>query len=94
MLDALDTWRPDNMSRLSTRELQEEIVDALDRVATRGERIVVQHRQKDAAVLISLQDFALLKRLEDRLDLEAIRKSKAELGPDVDWDDLKKECGL
>lgn len=51
-------------------------------------------RRKEEAVLVSLDDYARLRELEDREDLEAMRKSKAVRGKIVDWEDLKAECGL
>jgi PHD/YefM family antitoxin component YafN of YafNO toxin-antitoxin module len=94
ILELSESWRPRGVTRLSTEEVKKDISEALDRVAARGERIVLQRENADVAVMISLEDYALFKQLEDRLDLEAIRQSKAEAGPDVTWDTLKKECGL
>ena len=82
------------MTRLSTSELRKDIAEALDLVASHGERIVLQRRNRDVAVLISVEDYALFKRLEDHLDLEAIHRSKVEPGESVDWEALKRECDL
>jgi len=82
------------MTRISASELRKDAADALNRVAYGGDRIVLHRRDKDVAVLISMKDYALLREFEDRLDLEAIRKSKAKKGKKVDWEDLKAECGL
>ena len=51
------------MTRLSTRELKKDIAEALDLVASRGERIVLQRGNKDVAVSISVEDYALFIRL-------------------------------
>jgi prevent-host-death family protein len=82
------------MTRISTSELRKDTADALNRVAYAGERIILHRREKDVAVIISIEDYALLREIEDREDIEAIRKSKAEKGPRTDWEDLKKELGL
>lgn len=82
------------MMRLSASDLRKDTAEALNRVAYGGDRIVLHRRDKDVAVLVSMEDYALLKELEERMDLEAIRKSKAEPGENVDWEDLKEECGL
>jgi PHD/YefM family antitoxin component YafN of YafNO toxin-antitoxin module len=82
------------VTRLSTKEVKKDFSEALDLVAAHGERIVLQRENTDVAVMISLEDYALFKQLEDHLDLEAIQESKAEPGPDIAWETLKKECGL
>jgi prevent-host-death family protein len=82
------------MIRLSTSELRKDTADALNRVAYRGDRIALQRRGKDVAVIVSVEDYELLRAIEDRADMETIRKIKAEPGEDVLWDDLKKELGL
>ena len=45
---------------------------------------------KDVAVLISVEDAALLEELEDRIDVEDARKALAE-GEFIPWDEAKKE---
>jgi prevent-host-death family protein len=82
------------MTRISASELRRDTAEALNRVAYARDRIVLHRRDKDVAVLISMEDYALLRDLEDRADLEAIRKSKAKPGKNVLWEDLKAECGL
>jgi hypothetical protein len=54
----------------------------------------LQRRGKDVAVIVSVEDYELLKAIEDKADLEMIRKIKEEGGDDVLWDDLKKELKL
>ena len=82
------------MIRLSTSELRKDTADALNRVWYRGDRIALQRRGKDVAVIVSVEDYELLRAIEDRADMETIRRIKAEPGEDVLWDDLKKELGL
>jgi prevent-host-death family protein len=82
------------MTRISASELRKDTAEALNRVAYGKDRIVLHRRDKDVAVLISMEDYTLLRDLENRLDVEAIRKSKAKKGKNVDWEDLKAECGL
>ena len=82
------------MNRLSTSELRKDMADALNKVVYRGDRIVLQRRGKDVAVIVSVGDYEFLRAIEDRADLKTIRKIKAEPGEEVLWDDLKKELGL
>ena len=82
------------MIRLSTSELRKDTAEALNRVAYGGDRIALQRRGKDVAVIVSVEDYELLRAIEDKADLETIQKIKAEPGEDILWDDLKKELGL
>jgi prevent-host-death family protein len=86
--------RSRTMIRLSTSELRKDTADALNRVVYRGDRIALQRRGKDVAVIVSVEDYELLQAIEDRADMETIKKIKAEQGEDVLWDDLKRELGL
>jgi len=45
-------------------------------------------------VIVSVEDYELLKVIEDKADLEMIRKIKEEDGDDILWDDIKKELKL
>lgn len=82
------------MIRLSTSDLRKDTADALNKVAYGGDRIALQRRGKDVAVIVSVEDYELLKAIEDKADLETIRRIKEEPGEDVLWEDLKKELGL
>jgi len=86
--------RSKTMIRLSTSDLRKDTADALNRVAYGGDRIALHRRGKDVAVIVSVEDYELLRAIEDRADMETIRKIKAEPEEEVLWDDLKKELGL
>ncbi|MCX7047454.1 MAG: type II toxin-antitoxin system prevent-host-death family antitoxin [Candidatus Sumerlaeota bacterium] len=85
------------MTRRSTTALRRETGDLLDRVTRKNERFVLSRRQKDVAVLISIEDAALLERLskeeEDRLDRQAIKEARKEPGL-IPWKKIKKNLGL
>lgn len=59
-----------------------------------NDRVALQRRGKDVAVIVSVEDYELLKAVEDKADLDMIRKIKEEGGDDILWDDLKKELRL
>jgi prevent-host-death family protein len=67
------------MTRISASKIREDFSDTLNRVAFGGERVVVHRNNKDVAALISMEDFAVLRRLvgeiEDRLDVKAALKA-------------------
>jgi prevent-host-death family protein len=81
------------MTHLAASSLRQKLADALNRVAYKGERIVLERRGKDVAALVSLQDLAVLEALEDRIDLEAAREALKEPGS-VPWETVKARLGL
>lgn len=81
------------MIQLAASKLREGLADALNRVAYRGERILLQRRGKDVAALVSREDLILLEALEERSDLEAARKALEEPGT-VPWEKVKEDLGL
>ncbi|MFO8013780.1 MAG: type II toxin-antitoxin system Phd/YefM family antitoxin [Phycisphaerae bacterium] len=81
------------MTSLSVSEVRQALADLLNRVAYKGERIVIERRGKGLAALVSQEDLALLESLEDRVDLEAARKALKEKGS-VPWDDVKADLEL
>jgi prevent-host-death family protein len=70
--------------------------EALERVASDGERIVIAAEGEDKAVLISLEDYHLLQEIEDRLDVEAFREAKKQAGAEgmVPWEEARSQLGL
>ena len=64
------------MIRVSTSDLRKDTADVLNKVAYGGDRVALQRRGKDVAVIVSVEDYELLKVIEDKADLEMIRKIK------------------
>jgi PHD/YefM family antitoxin component YafN of YafNO toxin-antitoxin module len=83
-----------NITRLSQAELGENLEDTLKRVAGELRRVVVHHQGKDIAVLVPLEDLALIEEMEDRFDLENAEAAMAEDGKNIKLADLKAELGL
>jgi PHD/YefM family antitoxin component YafN of YafNO toxin-antitoxin module len=82
------------MTRLTASQLREGLADAINKVAFGGERIVLQRNDKDVAAIVSMDDFNLLRALEDKLDLEAMQEAIAEPGANIPWARIKKELGI
>jgi PHD/YefM family antitoxin component YafN of YafNO toxin-antitoxin module len=82
------------MTRLTASQLREDLASALNKVAFGGERIVLQRNKKDVAALVSMEDLSLLRALEDKLDLEEMKKAVDEPGANIPWEDVKKELGV
>ena len=80
------------MTTIPISEAREHLADLGNRVSLRGERVVVERRGKNLFALVPVEDLELLERLEDRLDLDAIRAAKDE--PTRPWAQVKKALGL
>jgi prevent-host-death family protein len=71
------------------------LTESVNRVSYRGERIVIQKHGRPVAALVSIEDLALIRELEDRIDLEDARKALAEAhGRSIPWETVKRELGL
>lgn len=73
-------------------DIRANLADALNRVAYAGERIVLERHGKGVAVLVSLEDLALLERIEDEQDAKAARKALKEKGG-ITLDAYKRKHG-
>lgn len=82
------------MTRLTASQLREDLATAINNVASGRERIILQRNNKDVAALVPIEDLALLRELEDRADLAEIKKAMEEFGPNVPWEEAKKDLGI
>ncbi len=80
------------MTRLPITEARDHLADLGNRVALRGERIVVERRGRSLFALVPMEDVDLLERMEDEWDLEAVRERLNE--PARPFARVKKELGL
>ena len=82
------------MKILSASEFRNNAAKVLNLVAYGGERVILGRRGKPVVAVVSLEDLALLQRVEDQRDLALAKEAKEEIGEDISWDDLKKELSL
>jgi len=80
------------MVNVPISEARERLADLGNRVALRGERVVVERRGKDLFALVPVEDVELLERIEDEMDLAAIRRRLKE--PSKSLAKVLKELGL
>jgi prevent-host-death family protein len=73
---------------------RDEFAETLNRVAYRGERVVLRRHGKDVAAIVPVEDLQLLEDIEDRMDLEAARKALKEPGSSIPWKKIKAKLGL
>jgi prevent-host-death family protein len=81
------------MKTLEASKLRQNISDALNTVAYRGDRISIRRHGKPVAVLMSVEDAALLDALEDQFDVAEAKKALKEKGS-IPWKEVKKRLGL
>jgi len=87
---------PDDDSRLTLAEAQEQFAEAIDRAARGKERVVLTRGGRPLVAVVPAEDAAFLEDLEDRLDLEDARAALEEAKREgaVPWKDIKKRLGL
>jgi prevent-host-death family protein len=85
------------MIRLPASQARDDFAEVLNRVAYKGDRIVLHRRGKDVAAVISIEDLKLLERLiaeeENRIDLKAARKALKEPGS-IAWDQVTRDLEM
>jgi len=81
------------MTTVSIDEVRERLTELGTR-AHHGERVIVEREGEGFFALVPVEDAEYMQRLEDKQDVEAIRQAKAEGGPFVPWEDVKKKLGL
>jgi prevent-host-death family protein len=57
------------MSRIAVIEARKVLADILNRASYGKERVVLTRRGKDVAAIVSMDDFATLEEIEDRMDV-------------------------
>ena len=79
-------------------KVRSRLADSVNRVAYQGERIVLERRGKGVAALVSMEDLALLEKLEDEADAKAARKAIAQMKrrkqKPIPWEQVKAELRL
>jgi prevent-host-death family protein len=81
------------MSKLTASSARQNFSDMVNRAAYGRERIVVHRREKPVAAVIPFEDLELLERLEDEIELKAVRESLKEPGT-IPWATVKKKLRL
>ncbi|NOY42986.1 MAG: type II toxin-antitoxin system Phd/YefM family antitoxin [Planctomycetes bacterium] len=79
-------------------EIRNNLADALNRVIYTGERVILERRGKPAAVIVSLEDLAMLEAIEDGEDVKAAKRAIAEMKrkgeKPIPYSQVKKQLGL
>ena len=80
------------MDAIPISEAREHLADIANRIALRGERVLIERRGKNLFALVSVEDLELLEHLEDKMDLDVVRERLDE--PSESWVKVKKALGL
>lgn len=79
-------------------KLRSKLADTVNRVAYQGERVVLERRGTGVAAIVSMEDLALIEKLEDAADAKAARKALAEMKrkqlKPIPWTKARKRLGL
>jgi prevent-host-death family protein len=84
-----------NTAKISVKEAQSMFSDVIDRAALRKERTVMTRRGKTVAVVVPVEDYRILQRIEkeDREDVEDARRELQAYrrdGKSIPWERIKK----
>ena len=79
------------MKRYMMDEGRKNFTDIVSRAAYGGERIIIGRRNKDLAVIMSIEDAKVLEYLEDREDVAEARKAVRAGGDNIPWEEVKKQ---
>lgn len=83
------------MSTVSASDARGEFSELLNRAVYAGERSIITRRGKAVAVLMSVEDYEALERLEDAFDAALVRAADVEDdGSRISLAALKQELGL
>ncbi|HEX4055008.1 MAG TPA: type II toxin-antitoxin system prevent-host-death family antitoxin [Tepidisphaeraceae bacterium] len=79
-------------------KIRSTLADTINRVAYQGERVVLERRGKGVAALVSMEDLALLEKLEDEADAKAANRAlgrmKRPKDKPIPWERVKSELKL
>lgn len=82
------------MASIQLIDLRDNLSHTIDRVRGQGERVVVKHNRKPVAVLVSVDDYRLLEKMEDEIDRREIRKVRAEGGKPIPLAEVAKSLKI
>jgi len=83
------------MKRLTTGNVRKDFAQTLNQVAFGRERIVLNRRGKDVAVLVPIEDLKLLEEIEDTLDtVEIVRRLSDPNEIPIPYETARKKLGV
>ena len=82
------------METYSTAEARKKLADLVNKVVYGNEQIILTRRGQEVAALISIDELALLQRLEDIVDIEDAKRALKDPAENIPADKFWKSLGL
>lgn len=82
------------MTEVSITAARVGLFDLFDKVARKGQRIVIGRRGKDKVAMVPLEDLRRLQALEDAADASDADAAMAESDERIPYEQIRKELGL
>ena len=80
------------MTNVTISDARTRLPDLVNRVSITGERVVIERRGRELVAVVSMEDFELLRALEDKTDLDLIRRRLRESAEP--WEKVKASLGI
>ena len=79
---------------VNTVEARKNLAELVNKVAYGEDSIILTRRGKQVAALISMEEFELLHRLEDLIDIQEAKKALATPEKSISHEEFWKELGI
>jgi prevent-host-death family protein len=80
--------------RIPASKVREQLSNVLNKVAVRGDRILIERHGSPVAAVISIEDLEFFEALEDQNDLRLAEEALNEAGESIPLEEVKKELGM
>ena len=84
--------------KLSMAEFRNDMATPINKVVYGGERLILTRKGRGTVALVSLDDLALIEKLEDEIDAREAKKVLREMKrtgeKPIPWEQVKAELGL
>jgi antitoxin Phd len=81
-------------TKITTAYARKNFADIVNKVAYGKEPVVLTRRGQEIAALVSMDEFELLKQIEDHMGIEDAKKALSEPGDNVSAQEVWKQLGL
>jgi prevent-host-death family protein len=81
-------------TKSAMKEARDNFSDLVNRSSYGKERIILTRRGRGVAVLVPMEDLAILEKIEDHLDYETAAEALEEEDKAIPWSKVKRTLGL